>query len=79
MYHTQALSHLPNILKLNLSENFLNGTLSEHAGALWQLESLNLDINNLTALCPAVRSWTKLKVFTISDNSLTGLPLEASN
>lgn len=75
----QALSHLPNILKLNLSENFLNGNLSEHAGALWQLESLNLDINNLTGLCPAVRAWTKLRVFTISDNSLSGLPLEAAN
>lgn len=65
--------------RLNLSENFLNGMLSDHAGALWQLESINLDINNLTSLCPAVRAWTRLKTFTISDNSLTGLPLEASN
>lgn len=73
-----ALSHLPNLLKLNLSENYLNGVLSEHAGALSQLEELNLDINNFTALSPAVRSWTNLKTFSISDNSLTGLPLECS-
>lgn len=68
----QALSCLPQLQKLNLSENFLNGLLSEHAGLLYNLEELNLDINSLTALGPAVRNWSKLKVFTISDNSLTG-------
>jgi hypothetical protein len=67
-----ALSHLPNLQQVNLSENFLNGMLSEHAGGLINLEILNLDVNNFTSLCPAVRNWTKLKTFTISDNSLTG-------
>jgi Leucine-rich repeat (LRR) protein len=69
------LSKLPQLAKLNLSENFLNGVLSEYAGLLTQLEVLNLDINNLTALGPAVQNWRKLKVITISDNSLTGLCL----
>lgn len=46
--------------------------LSEHAGNLMNIEVLNLDVNNITALCPAVRNWTKLKTFSISDNSLTG-------
>lgn len=60
---------------LNLSENFLNGSLSEHAGKLVNLEVINLDINNLTMLSPAVRNWPKLKIFTISDNSLTGMDM----
>lgn len=68
----QTLSQLPQLQKLNLSENFLNGMLSEFAGLLTNLEMLNLDVNNITALCPAVRHWTKMQIFTISDNSLTG-------
>jgi hypothetical protein len=64
---------LSNLQALNLSENFLNGMLSEHAGNLLNIEALNLDVNNITALCPAVRNWTKLKTFSISDNSLTGM------
>ncbi len=68
----QALSQLSNLRNLNLSENFLNGMLSEYAGNLFNIEVINLDVNNITALCPAVRNWTKLKTFTISDNSLTG-------
>jgi hypothetical protein len=31
-----------------------------------------LDINNVTALTPTVQHWTSLRIFTISDNSLTG-------
>ncbi len=75
----QALSCLPQLQKLNLSENFLNGTLSEFAGLLAQLEVMNLDVNNLTSLCPAVQNWRRLKVFTISDNSLTGKSLLVHN
>ena len=55
-----------------MSENFLNGVLSEHAGKLTKLETINMDINNITVLCPEVRHWTNLKIFTISDNSLSG-------
>ena len=68
----QALSLLENLTQLNLSENFLNGPLSEHAGKLTQLQVLNMDINNVTMLCPDVRNWNHLKIFTISDNSLSG-------
>mmetsp|Transcript_27625 Transcript_27625/g.46358 ORF Transcript_27625/g.46358 Transcript_27625/m.46358 type:complete len:426 (+) Transcript_27625:116-1393(+) len=73
-----ALGALEHLTHLNLSENFLNGSLSEHAGKLDQLQTLNMDVNNVTMLCPAVSNWSKLKVFTISDNSLSGLPLEAA-
>jgi hypothetical protein len=68
----QALAALENITTLNLSENFLNGMLSDYAGKLANLETLNMDINNITMLCTSVQYWVKLKVFTMSDNSLTG-------
>lgn len=58
--------------KLNLSENFLNGMLSTHVGLLTKLEVFNLDVNNLSSLCPSIQLWTNITVFTISDNSLTG-------
>lgn len=67
----KSLTHVKHLVELNLSENFLNGMLSDYAGQLENLEVLNLDVNNLTGLCPAVSRWTKLRVFTISDNSLT--------
>ena len=50
----------------------MNGTLSRFAGLMEMLEVLNLDVNSLTALCPAVQNWTNLRIFTISDNSLIG-------
>ena len=67
-----ALAGLQQLTQLNLSENFLNGVLSEHAGRLVHLEVLNLDINNISMLCPAIKHWTRLKIFTASDNSLLG-------
>lgn len=55
-----------------MTENFINGMLSPHAGRLTQLEELHMDVNNLTSLCPEVANWTRLRVITLSDNSLTG-------
>ena len=78
LYH-QALCSLEQLTELNLSENFLNGALSEHAGRLMHLEVINMDINNVTMLCAGVKNWTKLKIFTISDNSLTGKELFCCN
>ena len=69
----QGLCQLEQLTQLNLSENFLNGPLSVHAGKLSRLEVINLDINNITALCPEVCNWTALRIFTISDNSLGGI------
>lgn len=71
-FFPQALAGLQQLTQLNVSENFLNGVLSEHAGKLTRLETINMDINNITVLCPEVRNWTNLKIFTISDNSLSG-------
>lgn len=55
-----------------MSENFINGVLPESAGKLVNLEEVHLDVNNVTSLGPAVKNWIKLRIFTISDNSLTG-------
>lgn len=71
-FNVQALAGLEQLTELNISENFLNGVLSEFAGKLTKLEVINLDINNITVLCPEVRNWTNLRIFTISDNSLSG-------
>lgn len=70
--NTQALAGLEQLTELNVSENFLNGVLSSYAGKLTKLEVINLDINNITVLCPEVCNWTNLRIFTISDNSLCG-------
>jgi len=72
LFIQQALAGLQQLTELNVSENFLNGVLSEHAGKLTKLETINMDINNITVLCQEVRHWTNLKIFTISDNSLSG-------
>lgn len=69
------MSALPNLNKLNMSENFINGILPDSAGKLVNLEEVHLDVNNVTSLGPAVKYWIKLRIFTISDNSLTGLAL----
>jgi len=69
----QALAGLQQLTQLNLSENFLNGVLSEHAGRLVHLEVINLDVNNISMLSPAIKHWTRLKIFTASDNSLLGV------
>jgi hypothetical protein len=67
----QAVGNLHNLTKLNLSENFLNGTLSMHCGALFLLEELRLDVNQFTSLCPAVANWVNLKSLNLADNLLT--------
>ena len=67
----QAIGALRNITKLNLSENYLNGTLSLHCGSLYLVEELKLDVNQLTGLCPAVSNWINLRNLSLSDNLLT--------
>jgi Leucine-rich repeat (LRR) protein len=68
----KALSNLGALTKLNLTENFLNGMLSSLCGGLPFLEELHMDVNQLTALSPAVANWTNLKTLSLSDNLLTG-------
>ena len=74
----EALCQLEQLTKLDLSENFLNGQLSDFAGNLNNLESLNLDVNQLTSLGPTVSNWTKMKRFSAQDNSISEIPEEAA-
>ncbi len=73
-----ALSSLPHLLRLNLSNNFLNGNLSNHVAGLPLLESLNLDVNQLTSLPATISRLGNLQVFSVADNSLTSLPIECA-
>jgi Leucine-rich repeat (LRR) protein len=73
----EALCQLEQLTKLDLSENALNGQLSDFAGNLNLLESINLDVNQLTGLGSSVSNWSKLKKFSAQDNSLSEIPDEA--
>jgi hypothetical protein len=66
-----AVASLQNLTKLNLSENYLNGVLPMQCGALFLLEELRLDVNQFTALCPAVSNWVNMKNLNLADNLLT--------
>jgi len=74
----EALCQLEKLTKLDLSENFLNGQLSDYAGNLAQLEAINLDVNQLTGLGTSISNWGALKRFSAQDNSLTEIPDEAT-
>jgi hypothetical protein len=74
----EALFKLPNLLRVNLSNNFLNGALSSIAGRLTQLEELQLSNNSISSLPSSIVGWKDLKVLAIADNLLTSLPDEAS-
>lgn len=74
----EVLFKLPKLLRVNLSNNFLNGALSSIAGRLTQLEELHLDNNNISSLPPSIVGWKDLKVLTLADNLIISLPDEAS-
>ena len=75
----EALCQLEQLTKVDLSENCLNGQLSDFAGNLNLLESINLDVNQLTGLGSTVSNWTKLQRFSAQDNSITEIPEEAAS
>lgn len=72
------LSQLSKIKKVDLSENFLNGSVPDCAVAMTELEELNLDRNQITDLgMNIVDKWQNLKVLQVNDNALHTLPAEA--
>lgn len=72
------LATLNSLKNLDLSRNFLNGTLSNALQDLTQLESLRLDENQLQALPAEVGGWMRLKHFSAAHNQLVTLPAEMS-
>ena len=54
----QALAALPNIRKLNVSDNLINGCLTDKIAALANIEELHLDRNRITSI-------------SLADNALT--------
>lgn len=69
---SQAVSQLENLQKLDVSYNYINGSLPEVVGGLCCLEEINLDTNHIITLPMTVSGWKHLRRFTISNNELTG-------
>ena len=71
----QSLSNLGNLVKLNLSHNFLNGVLSSYIGDMTQIEEINMSVNQLSVLPASMGNLTNLKVLLLADNSISEIPL----
>ncbi len=78
-----TLSQIENIKIINLSDNFLNGSLPISAGNCKELEELILDGNQIYSLGDIsngngndniVSNWKKIKKLSIKDNGITFLP-----
>jgi Leucine-rich repeat (LRR) protein len=69
----EVLYDLPQLVRLDVSFNVLNGTLTGLVGRLDQLEELHLDSNNLVALPASISGMRALTVLSVADNLLTGL------
>lgn len=68
----QSLSQLRKLKRLNLCDNYLNGTLDESISELFRLESLYLDNNQITSFPASIGALTNLKILTASENLITG-------
>ncbi|KAH8066589.1 hypothetical protein JL722_1036 [Aureococcus anophagefferens] len=73
--HVFSMIEELNVLrKLNLSDNFFNGPLSERCTKMVALEDLALDGNQLTELPENVGDWKLMKRFSAAKNELKALP-----
>ncbi|XP_065617101.1 MDIS1-interacting receptor like kinase 2-like [Quercus suber] len=75
------ISSFPNLVRLDLSRNWLTGSISVEIGTLSKLTYLDLSFNNLTGrLPPSFGNLTRLVKFDISSNFIVGLiPKELGN
>lgn len=69
-----SIAELGSLRQLNLSDNFLNGPLSDCSLKLTTLDELILDCNQLTALPENIGAWRRMKRFSAATNSLTKIP-----
>ncbi|XP_030924985.1 MDIS1-interacting receptor like kinase 2-like [Quercus lobata] len=75
------ISSFPNLVRLDLSRNWLTGSIPVEIGTLSKLTHLDLSFNNLTGrLPPSFGNLTQLVKFDIFSNSIIGeLPLSLAN
>lgn len=68
------------VTNLSLTNIRMDGVLSDGIGILTELTGLNLSVNGLDGLTPALGNLTKLQVFAIANNRMSGtLPNELGN
>lgn len=82
----QGLTHVPsyvfdrtNTEELNLSHNFLTGSIQAEIRHLTHLKFLNASNNLMTGIPAEIGQLQNLEVLDLSNNKLTGLPNELGN
>uniref|UniRef100_A0A1U8AX54 non-specific serine/threonine protein kinase n=1 Tax=Nelumbo nucifera TaxID=4432 RepID=A0A1U8AX54_NELNU len=66
-------SSFPNLLRLDLSDNQLSGTIPTHIGKLTRLTYLDLSVNQLSGVLPlSLANLSNLSELYLSNNALTG-------
>jgi hypothetical protein len=74
------LTALTNLSVLDLSDNFIGGTIPASLGSLKNLTYLDIDNNQLTGAIPAqLGGATKLNTLSLEENQLTSVPGEIGN
>lgn len=69
----------PELEKLNLSHNKMNGALPAEIRKLANLKELNISYNQFTGLPAELGQLSNLEYLDVSYNQLTGLPYELGN
>jgi Leucine-rich repeat (LRR) protein len=64
--------HDKNIIKINLANNNLNGTIPNTIGTLIELAELHLENNYLAGSILLSSNWTQLTILTLNDNQIRG-------
>ncbi|KAL7208651.1 hypothetical protein ACSBR1_030398 [Camellia fascicularis] len=66
-------SSFPHLLKLQLFNNSLYGTIPPHIGSLWRLTYLSFSLNNLSRTIPTeIGQLTNLRIFYMCENQISG-------